>query len=126
MKPLTLEWINLAEGDWGTANRELAVRVDTNFKAVSFHAQQCGEKYLKAYLQEINHEPERTHDLNFLLDKILPHMPTWENLRDSCHILTDFAVDHRYPGTTTSHAEAISAVQHAGLVRRAVRAALSQ
>ena len=51
MKPMTLEWIRIAEGDWATANRENNVEPDTNYKAVSFHSQQCGEKYLKAYLQ---------------------------------------------------------------------------
>ncbi len=51
MKPITLEWIRIAEGDWGTANREHNIEIDPNYRAVSFHSQQCGEKYLKAYLQ---------------------------------------------------------------------------
>jgi len=75
MKPITLEWIRFAEGDWATASRENCVETDTNYRAVSFHAQQCGEKYLKAYLQEKSVNPERTQNLEILLDKILPFEP---------------------------------------------------
>ncbi len=52
MKPLTREWVDKAEGDRSTAQRELRVRKSPNFDAVCFHAQQCAEKYLKALLQE--------------------------------------------------------------------------
>ncbi len=45
MKAVTLEWISIAEGDWATAKREIRVETDTNYRAVSFHAQRCGEKY---------------------------------------------------------------------------------
>jgi hypothetical protein len=30
MKAITHEWIEIAEGDWATANREIAVDVNTN------------------------------------------------------------------------------------------------
>ena len=121
MKPITLEWINIAEGDWETANRESRVQTATNFRAVSFHAQQCGEKYLKAYLQEKSVNPERTHSLQILLNKILPFEPTWTSLDVSCLELTEFAVDHRYPGTTTSKQESDNALIYAGNIRRTVR-----
>ena len=52
MNPLTLEWIEKAEGDFGTAQRELSAAAPRNYDAVCFHAQQCAEKYLKAALQE--------------------------------------------------------------------------
>jgi HEPN domain-containing protein len=54
MNPLTIEWINKAEGDYATANREFRVRKTANYDAVCFHAQQCVEKYMKACLQEAN------------------------------------------------------------------------
>ncbi|MFN0280314.1 MAG: HEPN domain-containing protein [Pyrinomonadaceae bacterium] len=121
MKKMTLEWIEVAEGDWATANRERLVEAKTNYKAISFHAQQCGEKYLKAYIQEKSDDPERTHDLEVLLNKILPHEPAWSALKESCIELTDFAVQHRYPGTTTSSQDAEDAIRHAGLIRKFVR-----
>ena len=121
MKSLTLEWIEIAEGDWATANREIRIEVDTNFRAVSFHAQQCGEKYLKAFLQETGVNPERTHNLQILLDRILPDKPEWSDLYESCVELTDFAVEHRYPGATTSPQEAEDALIHSGLIRKTIR-----
>jgi HEPN domain-containing protein/predicted nucleotidyltransferase len=121
MKPMTLEWIRVAEGDWATANRENKVEDDANYKAVSFHAQQCGEKYLKAVLQEQCVNPERTHNREVLLDKILTYRPEWSVLKESCIVLTDFAVNHRYPGTTTSEQDASDSLFHAGHIRKTVR-----
>jgi len=51
MNPLTLEWVDKAEGDLITARREYRARKSPNYDAVCFHAQQAAEKYLKAYLQ---------------------------------------------------------------------------
>jgi HEPN domain-containing protein len=51
MNPAVAEWISKAEGDFTTAGRELRARKSPNYDAVCFHAQQCGEKYLKAILQ---------------------------------------------------------------------------
>ena len=45
MKPITEEWVQKAEGDFGTAQRELLVRDRANYDAVCFHSQQCAEKY---------------------------------------------------------------------------------
>ena len=121
MKQITLEWISFAEDDLATANRENKVENNTNYKAVSFHAQQCGEKYLKAFLQEKGIKPERTHNLEVLLDKILTFEPELGDLKESCIVLTDFAVDHRYPGTTTSAEDASDSLFHAGNIRKKIR-----
>jgi HEPN domain-containing protein len=40
MNPLTLEWIEKAEGDFATAQRELRAHKLPNYDAVCFHAQQ--------------------------------------------------------------------------------------
>ena len=63
MKPLTSEWVEKAEGDFATAEREIRVRKTPNFDAVCFHAQQCTEKYLKALLQEADLPFGKTHHL---------------------------------------------------------------
>jgi len=52
MKPLTIEWVGKAEGDFATAGREMRARKAPNYDAACFHAQQLAEKYLKAFLQE--------------------------------------------------------------------------
>lgn len=59
MLPITREWVDKAEGDFATAERELQIKNNPNYDAVCFHAQQCAEKYLKARLQEANIFSER-------------------------------------------------------------------
>jgi HEPN domain-containing protein len=63
MKLLTIEWVEKAEGDKDTAQRELRARLRPNYDAVCFHAQQTAEKYLKAWLQESSQDIPRTHHL---------------------------------------------------------------
>lgn len=46
MKPMTLEWVAKAEGDFAVMEREARVRKKPNYDAMCFHAQQCAEKYL--------------------------------------------------------------------------------
>jgi len=67
MKPLTIEWVDKAEGDFATAGREVRARKSPNYDAVCFHSQQVAEKYLKAYLQENGFSIPRTHVLLDLL-----------------------------------------------------------
>ena len=68
MNPLTVEWIDKAEGDFTTALRELRARKSPNYDGACFHAQQCVEKYLKARLQESGIAFSKTHNLTVLLD----------------------------------------------------------
>ncbi|HEX8639510.1 MAG TPA: HEPN domain-containing protein [Pyrinomonadaceae bacterium] len=98
MNPITREWIDKAEGDWATANREYKARKNPNYDAVCFHAQQCAEKYLKACMQEKGIGFRKIHDLEVLLGEILPTEPGWAQLRNGLIILTTYAVEYRYPG----------------------------
>ena len=41
MNEIVKEWIDKAEADFATAERELAARDRENYDAVCFHAQQC-------------------------------------------------------------------------------------
>ena len=83
MNPLANEWISKAEGDFNTAQRELAAEEMSNYDAVCFHAQPCAEKYLKARLVEADLGFPKTHDLGALLDIVLPLEPSWEHMRES-------------------------------------------
>ncbi len=76
MHQLTQEWIDKAEGDFATGLRESRVRKDPNYDSVCFHAQQCVEKYLKGKLQEETIKFPKTHDLEKLLDLLLPIEPS--------------------------------------------------
>ncbi len=124
MKTATEEWTNKAEGDFRTSSRELMVTKDPNFDAACFHAQQCAEKYLKARLVEANITFSKIHDLNVLLDLILPLDPNCESLREACLHLTDMAVEVRYPGAFADSEDAEEAVNAAKRIRAFIRNSL--
>ena len=82
MTPITAEWVDKAEGDLRTAKREILVTDAPNYDAVCFHAQQCAEKYLKAWLVDAAISFPRTHDLGALLNLLVPVETGWESLRE--------------------------------------------
>lgn len=122
MKPATLEWVQKAEGDWTTANRELRARNKPNFDAAAFHAQQCAEKYLKARLQEAGVPVHRTHDLVKVADSLTPVPLELAALRAQLDLLNRYAVEVRYPGTVVPDRRVARVlVNVAGTVRKLVR-----
>lgn len=98
MSSLYLEWVEKAEGDYHTALREYRARKVPNYDAACFHSQQCIEKYFKAYFQKRQVYFPKTHDLNVLLDLLLPYEPLWEIFRDELKMVSNYAVEIRYPG----------------------------
>jgi HEPN domain-containing protein len=124
MKPITGEWIAKAEGDFATAQRELSATDHPNYDAVCFHAQQCAEKHLKAFLQEANILFPRTHDLADLLSLTLSIEPTWTSMTAELNTLSAFAVEYRYPGDSADLDEAKEALQICKNVRQIIRLAL--
>ncbi len=118
------EWIAKAEGDFQTAQRELRARRAPNYDAVCFHAQQCAEKYLKAFLIERKIPFRPIHDLEVLLGLIVPVSPEFEFVRDLLLLLNDYAVSFRYPGESATKDEARAAVKTLRTVRAFVRAKL--
>ena len=105
------EWIQKAEGDFLTALREYRARNHPNYDASCFHAQQCLEKYLKAVLQKNGIVFRKVHDLELLLDQCLSVCPLWEPMRDDLQVLTQYAVQFRYPGESADKEEARRAVR---------------
>ena len=75
MKPTTREWIHKAEEDWHAAQVSYRTRKYSSYDAAVFHAQQCAEKYLKAWLEEAAIGFARTHDLLMLYRLVLPMEP---------------------------------------------------
>jgi HEPN domain-containing protein len=124
MKADTHGWIRKAEGDYATARREINPPGIPNYDAVCFHAQQCAEKYLKARLTEAGQFFPKTHDLEALLNWVLPIEPDWEDLRDSLLGLTSIGIEVRYPGTEADQEDARQALESASRVRHVVRSTL--
>ena len=121
MKPITLEWIDKAEGDWDSAQREYRARRRPNYDAACFHAQPCAEKYLKARLEEARRAFSRTHNLISLLTLVLAVEPTWTVLQPHLTALNIYAVAFRYPGSSATRSNAANALKDCRAVRRSVR-----
>ncbi|MBD2485703.1 HEPN domain-containing protein [Planktothrix sp. FACHB-1365] len=124
MNPLTIEWVDKAEGDFTTALRELRARKSPNYDAACFHAQQCVEKYLKARLQEAGIIFTKTHNLTVLLDLLLPVEPGYDSFRLKLLALTLFAVAYRYPGASAGKDTAREALDFCKEIRQEVRLSL--
>ena len=84
----------------------------------------AAEKYLKALLQELGAAVPRTHDMEDLLDWLLPHDATLAPLRRGVSGLTKYAVEYRYPGQRATTRQMKSALRIAGRVRREIRGRL--
>ena len=120
MNPLTVEWAENAEEDY-IGMQQLHQGRHPLYNIVCFHAQQCVERYLKAWLQEANIPFSRTHDLKELLELIVPSVPIWQVWEPGFSSLSKHAVATRYPGASATADDAESAVGICNEVRRAVR-----
>jgi HEPN domain-containing protein len=110
MNDIISEWVQKAEGDYHTAEREFRAESFPNFDAVCFHAQQCVEKLLKALLIARGEVPPKTHDLLFLFKCVHPHLPEIIVAAEELKYLTRSAVDFRYPGEAADQQEAEEAL----------------
>jgi len=124
MKPVTREWVKKAENDFKVATQILRRRKDIMPDAASFFCQQCVEKYLKARLVEAGLAFPRTHDLLQLLNLCVAVEPLWAAYAKVVDIMTDYAVDFRYPGHAATLREARTALKHCRSVRVEVRRSL--
>ena len=120
MQKETLAWIKKAEADWFGARQLDAEKHRVN-DVICFHCQQTMEKYLKALLQEIGEPVPRTHDLEKLLDLLLPHDSTLRGLRRSLTSLSQYAVDFRYPDMSSTTRQSKSALRATERIREKLR-----
>ena len=125
MNPLTMELVRKAEGDYASVKLHLQHLSTPGFlDIICFHAQQCIEKYLKAWLQEANIRAPRTHDLNELLALSVPTHPEWRRWRRDFAAFGKYAVDGRYPAYFATAADVEHAARVCEEVRDAIRAVL--
>ena len=94
-------WIIKADHDLKTAKDEIAAN-DPATDTVCFHAQQCVEKYLKAYLVFNGIEiikSLKTHDISELIDYCKDIDKDFEQLisDNDADRLTNYSIEARYP-----------------------------
>jgi len=82
-----------------------------------YHAQQAGEKALKAYLTQFEQEIPYTHNLELLCKMCVKHDDAFSELFYACSDLTDYVTTTRYPGDdSVDIEEAEAALQKAGTI----------
>ncbi len=123
MNPLTLEWVKKVEEDYNAA-KWLQQAPNLLHNSICFHAQQCVEKYLKAWLQKANIQAPRTDNLEELLDLIVATLPEWQYWQPDCKIIMAYAGDPRYPRDSRTAEDTHHAMHICDAVRRAVRTQL--
>ncbi|MFQ5799506.1 MAG: HEPN domain-containing protein [Bacteroidota bacterium] len=121
------EWVQKAENDLKNAVNTLKMGEDCPTDTVCFHAQQCVEKYLKAFLVSRDIDFPRTHDIGDLVD-LMPRNIRIRLSVEEQQRLTAYATTMRYPGEyePLSLAQARKAVAIARRVRGELRAILSR
>jgi HEPN domain-containing protein len=119
------QWVVYADEDLVLAKHGLSLGEKAPLRLIAYHAQQCAEKYLKAYLVWKGIDFPYTHNIARLLELVGAQGPWVQELRDAAR-LTPFAITARYPGEDSEVAreEAEQAIAIAESVRQTVRRAL--
>jgi len=119
------EWIIKAENDLKTASYTLKMAKGCPTDTVCFHAQQCVEKYLKAFLVIKGIDFPKTHDIEHLVS-LLPESIWFRLSIEEQRRLAAYDTVTRYPGEYEPIllAEARRSVRIARRVRRELRSLL--
>ena len=119
------KWMTYGDEDLRLA--ELAVNLSSGcpYRLIAYHAQQCAEKYIKAFLVFKEIDFPYTHNISVLLE-LCPDQETWVRDIQDAEDLTIYAVSTRYPdeNETITRQEALDAVVTATKVRETVRTVL--
>ncbi len=119
------EWVSFAEDDLRLGLCAVKLKSNVPYRLIAYHAQQCAEKYLKAYLVYRNVDFPYTHSIGALL-KLCSKYASWvKELADADH-LSPYAITARYPGQDepVAKSDAQKAIELAKEVRWQVRADL--
>ncbi|UCE05210.1 MAG: HEPN domain-containing protein [bacterium] len=119
-------WISHAEEDLRLAQHGLKLKSSCPYKLIAYHAQQCAEKYLKAFLVYHKIDFPYTHNISRLLELCADKADWTEKIKDA-EELTPFAITTRYPGEyeEVTKENVVRAIKIAKSVKRTVRAALA-
>ncbi|MBY0247626.1 MAG: HEPN domain-containing protein [Nitrospiraceae bacterium] len=121
---LVRAWVLKADHDLLNIENNLAAR-EIPWDTVCFHAQQCGEKYLKALLVSRHIDPPKIHDLTELYALLPDGLLTDFNAR-LLEELNPYSIEGRYPGVwePVEQGEALRAVEAAKTIRQVIRRVL--
>lgn len=124
MKAMAKAWVEKAEADYGTAQREIKVKKGANFDAVCLHAELCAERYLKARLAEDEIDFPSTRHIVVLLMLCLDLEPGWEAFREQIRTLSSFAIELEDPDMLSDEKMGELAMEACEAFRTAARKSL--
>lgn len=115
------QWLDYADEDIRLARHALTLSTGVPYRLVAYHAQQCAEKSLKAFLVRHHIDFPYTHNISRLLE-LCSDAAKWGNSLLDAEELSVYAVTTRYPGEEeeVSREEALRAIELAELVRETI------
>jgi len=119
------KWVSYAEEDLRLARQGLKISSSCPYRLIAYHAQQCAEKYIKAYLVFKQVDFPYTHNIRNLLQLC---EGDWLVEISEADELTPYAVTTRYPGVDdrVTGKDAVYALELAKKVRKVVRRVLKE
>ena len=126
MNATVREWVDKAEGDFASAQRERRARKSPNHDSCCFHSQQCAEKLMKAVLIARKVLAPKTHDLVDLSRRIAKVENSWIWDDDELKWLNRSAVEFRYPGNVATQGHARQAMSICRKLRDRLRGLLAE
>jgi HEPN domain-containing protein len=121
------QWMIYGDEDLRLARHALTLLSGCPYRLIAYHAQQCTEKYLKAYLVYHCIDFPYTHNISRLLE-LCEENSRWPGKIYEAEELTPFAITARYPGEDekVTKKEALRAMDIAAKVRQTVRKTLKK
>jgi HEPN domain-containing protein len=119
------KWVGFGDEDLKLARHALTLSSGIPYRLIAYHAQQCAEKYLKAYLVSQRLDFPYTHNISRLLE-ICAEKADWPGTILEAEELTPYAITTRYPGEDeqVTNQEALRAIDISEKVRKIVRKVL--
>ncbi len=115
------EWLEKAEEDYHLTLAVMRQKKYPAYGGACFHAQQCAEKYLKAFLVRHGIKFGKTHELGELCQSCISVDGSFNLIVDMVLRLNPYAVDARYPGIRATMDDARDAIAAMKEVRKFVR-----
>ena len=114
-------WIEIAEEDLLLANHAFTLKSNVPYRLIAYHAQQCAEKYLKAFLVSRLIDFPYTHNIEALVNLCESVIHIKSKLTDT-FILSQYAAAKRYPGEYRKilKADAVEAIRLAELTKNII------
>lgn len=97
-------WLNKAKGDLRMARAANGLE-DPLWDQCCFHAQQAAEKALKAFWVSMDQDVPRTHDLVYIVEKIVALLPEANDILEDAAAIAQYGVSPRYPSFLASETE---------------------